>query len=117
MTVRLDLPEFHRGMIGGKKTHTIDLELWPETLGWIEAYYRELGIAQMPGALIVRTRRGRPFTKDILAKDIRQVREKLGIPSELKLAALHRTAWAEMANKEAVVPKLAASAGWSLTTT
>ena len=28
---------------------------------------------------------GRPFTKDILAKDIRQVREKLGIPSELKL--------------------------------
>ena len=65
----------------------------------------------MPGALIVRTRRGRPFTKDILAKDIRQVREKLGIPSELKLADLRRTAWTEMANKGATVPELAASAG------
>ena len=70
----------------------------------------------MPGALIVRTRRGRPFTKDILAKDIRQVREKLGIPSELKLADLRRTAWTEMANKGATVPELAASAGWSMDT-
>lgn len=70
----------------------------------------------MPGAFIVRTRRGRPFTKDILAKDIRQVREKLGIPSELKLAGLRRTAWTEMANKGATVPELAASAGWSLDT-
>ena len=52
----------------------------------------------------------------MLATDIRQVREKLGIPSELKLAALRRTAWAEITNKGAVVPKLAASAGWSLTT-
>ena len=92
MTARLNQPECHRGMIGGEGTHTVDLELWPETLEWIEAYHRELGIAQMPGALIVRTRRGRPFTKDILAKDIRQVREKLGIPSELKLSDLRRTA-------------------------
>ena len=59
----------------------------------------------------IRTRRGRPFTKDNLAKDIRQVREKLGIPSELKLADLRRTAWTEMANKGATVPELAASAG------
>ena len=68
-----------------------DIELWPETLEWIEAYHKELGIAQMPGALIVRTRRGRPFNTDILAKDIRQVLEKLVIPSELKLADLRRT--------------------------
>ena len=46
----------------------------------------------MPGALIVRTWRGKPFTKDILAKGIRQVREKLGIPKELKLGDLRRTA-------------------------
>ena len=70
----------------------------------------------MPSALIVRTRRGRPFTKDNLAKDIRQVREKLCIPSELKLADLRRTAWTEMANKGATVPELAASAGWSMDT-
>ena len=62
------------------------------------------------------TRRGRPFTKDMLATDIRQVREKLGIPSELKLADLRRTAWTEMANKGATVPELAASAGWSMDT-
>ena len=62
----------------------------------------------------MRTRRGRPFTKDILAKDIRKVREKLGIPSGLKLADLRRTAWTEMANKGATVPELAASAGWSI---
>ena len=99
-----------------KTSRTVDLELWPETLEWIEAYHKELGIAQMPGALIVRTRRGRPLTKDILAKDIRKVREKLGIPSELKLADLRRTAWTEKANKGATVPELAASAGWSMDT-
>ena len=71
-----------------KTGRTVDLELWPNTLEWIEAYHKELGIAQMPGALIVRTRRGKPFTKDMLATDIRQVREKLGIPSELKLVDL-----------------------------
>ena len=70
----------------------------------------------MPSALIVRTRRGRSFTKDNLAKDIRQVRKKLGIPSELKLADLRRTAWTEMANRGATVPELAASAGWSMDT-
>ena len=58
------------------------------------------------------TRRGRPFTKDILAKDIRQACEKLGIPSELKLSDLRRTGWTEMANKGATVPEFAASAGW-----
>ena len=65
----------------------------------------------------MRTRRGRPFTKDILAKDIRKVREKLGIPSELKLADLRRTAWTEMANKGATVPELANAlilGGWNL---
>ena len=44
------------------------------------------------------------------------MREKLGIPSELKLADLRRTAWTEMANKGATVPELAASAGWSMDT-
>ena len=70
----------------------------------------------MRGALIVRARRGRPFTKDILAKDIRKVREKLKIPSELKLADLRRKAWTERANKGTTVPELAASAGWSMDT-
>ena len=56
-------------------------------------------------------------TTKILSKDIRKVREKLvGIPSELKLADLRRTAWTEMANKGATVPELAASAGWSMDT-
>ena len=72
MTIRLDLPEFHRGMIDGKKIHTAYLELWPETLEWIEAYHKELGIAQMPGSIAVRSRRGKPLTKDMLAADIRQ---------------------------------------------
>ena len=40
------------------------------------------------------------------------MREKLGIPSELKLSE----AWTEMANKGATVPELAASAGWSMDT-
>ena len=55
-------------------------------------------------------------TTKILSKDIREVREKLGIPSELKLADLRRTAWTEMANRGATVPELAASAGWSMDT-
>ena len=44
------------------------------------------------------------------------MREKLGIPSELKLSNLHRMAWAEMANKGATVPELAASAAWPMDT-
>ena len=99
-----------------KTGRTVDLELWPETLEWIEAYHKELGIAQMPGSFVVRSRRGRPFTKDMLATDIHQVHEKLGIPSELKLANLRRTAWTETANTGATVPELAASAGWSMDT-
>ena len=55
-------------------------------------------------------------TTKILSKDIRQVREKLGIPSELKLSDLRRTAWTEMANIGATVPQLAARAGWSMDT-
>ena len=70
-----------------------------------------MGIAQTPVALIVRIRRGRPFTRDILAKGIRQVGEKLGIPSELKLADLRRRAWPEMAIKGLWFPSLRASAG------
>ena len=54
----------------------------------------------------MRIRRGRPFTRDILAKGIRQVREKLGIPSELKLADLRRRAWPEMAIKGLWFPNL-----------
>ncbi len=42
--------------------------------------------------------------------------EKLGIPLELKLPDLRRTAWTEMANKRATVPELAAIAGWSMNT-
>ena len=57
-----------------------------------------------------KTRRCRPFTKDILAKDIRKVREKVGIPSKLKLADLRRKTWTEMANKGPTVPQLSASA-------
>ena len=49
---------------------------------------------------------------DTLAKDIRQVREK----PKLQLSDLRRTAWTEMANKEAKVPKFAASAEWSMDT-
>ena len=64
----------------------------------------------------MRTRRGRPFTKDMLATDIRQVREKLGIPFELTLSDLRPTAGAEVANKGTTVPQLAASAGWAMDT-
>ncbi len=44
------------------------------------------------------------------------MREKRGIPSGLKLVDLGRTAWTEMANKGASVPKPALSAGWSMKT-
>ena len=44
------------------------------------------------------------------------MRETLGIPSELKLADLRRTAWTAMANKGATVPELAASAVLSMDT-
>ena len=64
----------------------------------------------------MRTRPSKPFTKDTLEKDICQVREKLGIPEELKLGDLRRTAWTEMADGGATVPELAASAGWSMNT-
>ena len=69
---------------------TFDLKIWPETLEWIASYHKELRIAEMPGALAVRTRLGKPFTKDILWQKTsgHLVREKRGILSEVKLADL-----------------------------
>ena len=49
----------------------------------------------MPAALVIRTRRGRPYTKDILAKDIRTVRRLAGLPGDLQLRDLRRTATIE----------------------
>lgn len=94
----------------------VELPLWAETTEWIAKYHEGLGIAAMPAALVVRTRRGRPYKKDRLARDVRKILRKAGIPDSVQLRDLRRTATTESAANEATVPELAAARGWAMGT-
>lgn len=91
-------------------------ELWPETMEWIKAYHDMLGIASTPSALVIRTRTGQPYTKDLLAKDIRTVRRLAGLPDDLQARDLRRTATIEEYEGGASEKQVAAARGWSTKT-
>lgn len=96
-----------------KTDQRVEGQLWPETLDWIAAYHDDLGIASAPSGLVIRTRRGKPYTKDILAKDIRTVRRMVGLPEELQLRDMRRTATIEEIEGGATTKQVAAARGWA----
>lgn len=104
------------GVTRAKTGRPVEPKLWPETVDWIGLYHNDLGVASTPAALVVRTRRGRPYMKDRLSRDIRIVLRKAGIPDAVQLRDLRRTATTESAENEATVPEIAAARGWAMAT-
>jgi integrase len=88
--------------------------LYPETKALIGRYTASLGVSGLPGAYVVRTRRGRPYTKDRLARDIRIILRAAGIPDAVQLRDLRRTASKERAEAGATEAELASSTGHSI---
>ncbi len=88
--------------------------IWPETIAIVEKYKAELGIEWMPSAVLIRTRRGRPYTKDRLARDARMIFREAGIPDAVQLRDIRRTASKERAEAGATEAELAASTGHSI---
>ena len=97
------------------KTDTpAQLPLWPETVKLIRRYKAQLGAVPMPGQPLIRSERGRPFSKDHLTRVVRQVLNKARIPSELQLRDLRRTASKERAEADATAAELAAGTTHSI---
>ncbi len=66
-----------------------------ETLTLIERYQRESKFKVLPTTQLVRTRRGRPYSKDQLARDFRRIADKVGLPKNVQMRDLRRTAHTE----------------------
>jgi integrase len=88
--------------------------LYPETKALIDRYKASLGVSMLPGAALVRTRRGRPYKKDRLARDVRIILRAAGVPDAIQLRDLRRTASKERAEAGATEAELASSTGHSI---
>ena len=67
----------------------------PETLGLIAQYLREVPFDILPTTPLIRTRRGRPYSQFMLAKDFRRIANLVGLPKNVQLRDLRRTAHTE----------------------
>jgi site-specific recombinase XerD len=94
-------------------THA-ELPLSSETAKLVTRYKAKLGAIPMPGQPLLRTPRGRPFTKNSLAKKARDAMRRAGIPDEVQLRDLRRTASKERAEAGATAAELAASTTHSI---
>jgi integrase len=100
----------------GARTKTgvgYSVKLWPETLKLIEQYHDYLGVTPMPEALVVRSRRGKPFLKHRLSRDVRIILDKAGISKEIQMRDLRRTAASEIVEGGATDAELEAAFGVS----
>jgi integrase len=90
-----------------------NVELWPETLAMVKAYHKKLGVIPMKDALLVRTRRGKPFTKDRLGRDVRHILRNAGIPNIIQMRDLRRTVATEMVESGVTDAEIEAAMGVS----
>ena len=67
----------------------------PETLELIRRYLREAPFDILPTTPIVRTRRGRIYSKDQFARDFRRIANLVGLPKNVQMRDLRRTAHTE----------------------
>ncbi len=88
--------------------------LYPETKALIDRYKASMGVSMMPGVVLVRSRRGRPYQKDRLARDVRIILRAVGVPDAIQLRDLRRTASKERAEAGATEAELASSTGHSI---
>ncbi len=97
-----------------KTGRPVKLPLWPETVALIRAYRASQGFAPIAGTPLFRSMKGRPFSKDHLTRVARRLRSELGLPEELQLRDLRRTASKERADNQATAVEIAAGGGWSI---
>jgi len=88
--------------------------VWPETARLIERYLAALTVRPVASAVLIRTERGRTFSRNHLAKRIRAVMRGAGIPDTVQLRDLRRTASVERAEAGATAAELAAGTGHSI---
>ena len=96
-----------------KTGREIHCPLYPETVAAIRSYVASLGAIPLPSAPLIRTRRGRPYQKDRLARDIRAVLRLAGVPDQVQMRDLRRTVTAEEAEAGATAAEMTAGRGWS----
>lgn len=96
-----------------KTGREIHAPLYPETVEAIRAYVAQLGAIPLPSAPLIRTKRGRPYTKDRLTRDVRLIQRRAGVPDALQLRDLRRTVTIEEAEAGATAAEMTAGRGWS----
>lgn len=77
----------------------------------LDTYIAELGVTLAPSAPILRNRSGAPYSKDLLTKDFRKVREALWVDDKRRLQDLRRTGNVEAVIGGAEAPTLSAKSG------
>ena len=97
-----------------KTGNPIRVPLWPETIRAVKAYVKALGIAPLPAAPIVLSRSGKTFSRHHLAKVVRSILRESGIPDDVQLRDLRRTASKERAEVGATAQELASATGHSI---
>ena len=100
-------------LVQAKTQRPIHAPLYPETVDAIRAYIDHLGAIPLPSSPLIRTRRGRPYAKDRLARDCRIVFRLAGIPDAVQLRDLRRTVSVEEAEAGATSAEITAGRGWS----
>ena len=90
------------------------MPLWPETIETIRVYQASRAVVPMASDVLLTTPRGRPFTKDYLAKGVRKILRKAGIADDVQLRDIRRTASKERAEAGATEAELAAGTGHSI---
>jgi integrase len=113
---KLTVGEISNGAWTGKREKTgegFNVELTTETHNLIATYHRDLGVVPMPEALVVRTRRGVPFKKDRLSRDVRHILRAAGIPDAVQMRDLRRNVATELIEAGVTDAELEAAMGVS----
>ncbi len=98
----------------GKTDKPIRAPLWPETVKALDAYVRALGVTPLPQAPIVLSRSGKAFSRHHLAKISRRILRGAGLPDDVQIRDLRRTASKERADVNASAQELASATGHSI---
>lgn len=101
-------------LIQGKTGRPLRVPLWPETIAAIETYKTHLGVVPLAATPLLRTPKGRPYTSYHLAHQVRGIMRAAGLPDDLQIRDLRRTASKERAEGGASEAELAAATGHSI---
>ena len=96
-----------------KTGQAFHVDLSPDVLMLLRRYHDDLGVIPTPESVAVRTRRGKPFKKERLSRDVRIILRAAGVPDTIQMRDLRRTAATEMAEAGATESELSVALGLS----